>query len=38
MLTAAGVGVSPSGVKTAEDLMRRLRDLPNVRQLNGSAM
>ena len=34
MLTAAGVGVSPSGVNTAEDLMRRLRDLPNVRQLN----
>ncbi len=33
MLTAAGAGVSPSGVTTAEDLMRRLRDLPNVRQL-----
>jgi len=33
MLTAAGVGVSPSGVKTAEDLMTQLRDLPNVRQL-----
>ncbi len=38
VLTAAGVGVSPTGVKTAEDLMGRLRDLPNVRQLNGSAM
>lgn len=33
MLSAAGVGVSPSGVMTADDLMRRLRDLANVRQL-----
>ncbi len=33
MLSAAGVGVSPSDVKTSEDLMRRLRNLPKVRQL-----
>ncbi len=32
MLSAAGVGLSPSGVQTAEQLMRRLRDLPNVRR------
>ena len=32
-LAAARVGVSPSGVMTAEDLMSRLRDLPNVTQL-----
>ena len=33
MLSAAGVGISPSGVNTAEDLMKRLRDLENVRPL-----
>ncbi len=33
MLSAAGVGVSLSGVLTAEDLMGRLRNLANVRQL-----
>ena len=32
MLAAAGVDVSPAGVMTAEDLMGRLRDLPNVSQ------
>ena len=33
MLSAAGVGLSPFGVQTAEELMSRLRDLPNVRPL-----
>ena len=33
MISAAGVGVSLSGVQTAEDLMGRLRDLPSVKQL-----
>ncbi len=37
MLSAAGVGLSPSGVLTAEELMRRLRDLPNVRQLSAGS-
>lgn len=34
MLSAAGVGASLSGVNTDDDLMSRLRDLPNVRQAN----
>ena len=34
MLSAAGVGVSLSGVNRADDLMSRLRDLPNTRQVN----
>ena len=34
MLSAAGVAVSPSDVKTSEDLMGRLRDLEKVRQLS----
>jgi uncharacterized protein (TIGR02117 family) len=33
VLTAAGVGVSLSGVNRADDLMNRLGDLPNVSQL-----
>ena len=33
VLTAAGVGASLSGVNRADDLMDRLRDLPNVTQI-----
>ena len=33
MLSAAGLAISPSGVNSAEDLMKRLRGLPNVRLL-----
>lgn len=34
MLSTAGVGVSLSGVNTADDLMSRLRNLPNASQVN----
>jgi uncharacterized protein (TIGR02117 family) len=37
-LADAGVGVSPTGVVRAEDLMRRLRELPNVRRLSQTAI